>query len=214
MNHGKKFNHLKRKSAHRKALLRNLSIALITHKRIQTTLAKAKALRQYIEPLVTKAKTNTTHSRRVVFSYLQNKEAIKELFGPIAAKIGDRPGGYVRVIKLGFRRGDGAELAMIEFVDFNEVYSANEEDSKGSGRRRRRRRGGGGGSKTAGADTAAATAEESVEEEMEEAVEQEAGETETEDIVEETPEDSSEASAEEETEDDDEQEEEKKDEEK
>jgi len=215
MNHGKKFNHLKRKSAHRKALLRNMSIALITHKRIQTTLAKAKALRQYIEPLVTKAKTNTTHSRRVVFSYLQNKEAIKELFGPIAAKIGDRPGGYVRVIKLGFRRGDGAELAMIEFVDFNEVYSANDEDSKGSGgRRRRRRRGGGGGSKTAGADAAAAAAEESVEEEVEEEVEQEAEETDTEDVVEETPEDSTEASTEEETEDDDEQEEEKKDEEK
>jgi large subunit ribosomal protein L17 len=140
MRHGKKFNHLKRKSAHRKALLRNLSIALITHKRITTTLAKAKALRKYIEPLVTKSKANTTHSRRVVFSYLQNKEAIKELFGPIADKVSDRPGGYVRVIKLGFRRSDGAEMAMIEFVDYNEVYNPNEDKGEGGGGRRRRRR--------------------------------------------------------------------------
>jgi large subunit ribosomal protein L17 len=142
MRHGKKFNHLKRKSAHRKALLRNLSIALITHKRITTTLAKAKALRKYIEPLVTKSKANTTHSRRVVFSYLQNKEAIKELFGPIADKVGDRPGGYVRVIKLGFRRSDGAEMAMIEMVDFNEVYSTKEGKKSGGSGRRRTRRGG------------------------------------------------------------------------
>jgi large subunit ribosomal protein L17 len=154
MRHGKKFNHLKRKSAHRKALLRNLSIALITHKRITTTLAKAKALRKYIEPLVTKSKANTTHSRRVVFSYLQNKEAIKELFGPIADKVGDRPGGYVRVIKLGFRRSDGAEMAMIEFVDYNEVYNPNEDKGEGGGgRRRRRRRRGGGGSESTAADT-------------------------------------------------------------
>ena len=135
MRHGKKFNHLGRKAAHRKALLRNLSIALVEHKRIETTLAKAKALRKFIEPLVTKGKTNTMHSRRVVFSYLQNKEAVKEIFGAIAEKVGDRPGGYVRVIKTGFRRSDGAEMAMIEFVDFNEVYSL--KDSNKPSRRRR-----------------------------------------------------------------------------
>lgn len=135
MRHGKKFNHLGRKAAHRKALLRNLGISLIEHKRIETTLAKAKALRKFIEPIVTKGKVNTMHSRRVVFSYLQNKEAVKELFSTVADKIGDRPGGYVRVIKTGFRRSDGAEMAMIEFVDFNEVY--NLKDAKKPSRRRR-----------------------------------------------------------------------------
>ncbi len=140
MRHGKKFNHLGRKAAHRKALLHNLAIALITHKRITTTLAKAKALRTFVEPLVTKSKSNTTHSRRVVFSYLQNKEAITELFGPIAEKVGDRPGGYVRVIRTGFRKGDGAEMAMIEFVDFNDVYSASASESAGTATRRRRRK--------------------------------------------------------------------------
>ncbi|MEO6037925.1 MAG: 50S ribosomal protein L17 [Saprospiraceae bacterium] len=125
MRHGDKINNLGRTVAHRRALLANLAIALIEHKRITTTLAKAKALRRYVEPLVTKAKANTTHSRRVVFSYLQNKEAVHELFSNVAAKIGERPGGYVRVIKLAFRRGDGAETAMIEFVDFNEVYNPN-----------------------------------------------------------------------------------------
>jgi large subunit ribosomal protein L17 len=125
MRHGDKVNNLGRTAAHRRALLANLSISLIEHKRITTTLAKAKALRRYVEPLVTKAKSNTTHSRRVVFSYLQNKEAVKELFGPVAEKVGDRPGGYMRIIKLGFRRGDGAETAMIEFVDFNEIYNPN-----------------------------------------------------------------------------------------
>lgn len=153
MRHGKTFNHLKRKSGHRKATLRNLAAALIEHKRINTTLAKAKALRQYIEPLVTKAKNNNTHSRRVVFRALQNKEAVKELFGPIAAKVGERAGGYVRVIKTGFRRSDGAEMAMIEFVDYNETYTAGK--SQGGGRRRRRRRGGSGGG---GAETAATAA--------------------------------------------------------
>jgi large subunit ribosomal protein L17 len=102
-----------------------MAISLIEHKRITTTVAKAKALRKYVEPLVTKAKDNTTHSRRVIFSYLQNKEAVQELFATIAPKIGERPGGYVRVIKIGFRRGDGGETAMIEFVDFNEVYNPN-----------------------------------------------------------------------------------------
>jgi len=152
MRHGKKFNHLGRKKGHRDALLKNLSISLITHKRINTTLAKAKALRVHLEPLVTKAKDNTTHSRRVVFSYLQNKEAAKELFGPVAEKAGDRPGGYLRIIKTGFRKGDAAEMAMIEFVDFNTVYN-NSNSTSGSKRRRRR-----GGAKTAGAATAAVAA--------------------------------------------------------
>jgi large subunit ribosomal protein L17 len=144
MRHGKKYNHLGRKAGHRKALLRNLALALVEHKRINTTLAKAKALRVFIEPLVTKAKTDTTHNRRTVFSYLQKKNAVQELFGPIAVKVGDRPGGYVRVIKTGFRRSDGAEMAMIEFVDFNETYSTGTE-KKSTGRSRRRRRGGSGG---------------------------------------------------------------------
>lgn len=138
MRHGKKFNHLGRKKGHRKALLKNLSISLIEHKRINTTLAKAKALRTFIEPLVTKAKTNDTHSRRVVFSYLQNKEAVKEIFGSVAPKVGDRPGGYCRIIKTGVRKGDGAETAMIEFVDFNETYSVS---GKSDGKKKTRRRG-------------------------------------------------------------------------
>ncbi len=125
MRHGDKVNNLGRTSSHRRALLANLAIALIEHKRITTTVAKAKALRRYAEPLITKSKDNTTNSRRVVFSYLQNKEAVNELFSTVATKIGERPGGYLRVIRLGFRRGDGAETAMIEFVDFNEVYNLN-----------------------------------------------------------------------------------------
>lgn len=166
MRHGKKFNHLGRKSAHRKALLRNLGIALVTHKRINTTLAKAKALRKFIEPLITKSKTNTTHSRRVVFSYLQNKEAVKELFGTISEKVGERPGGYVRVIKTGWRKGDGAEMAMIELVDFNEVYTAGKgTTATGGKKRRRRRRGGGGGEATAAAATTAAVTAATAEEE-------------------------------------------------
>lgn len=119
MRHGKAFNHLSRKKGHRTALLRNLSSALIRHKRIITTLAKAKGLRRFIEPLITKSKTNSTHSRRVVFSYLNNKEAVSELFDTVAAKIASRPGGYTRVIRTGFRKGDGAEMAMIELVDYN-----------------------------------------------------------------------------------------------
>jgi large subunit ribosomal protein L17 len=145
MRHGKKHNHLGRKTAHRKALLHNLANALITHKRITTTLAKAKALRVFVEPLVTKAKSNTTHARRVVFGYLQDKEVIMELFGPVAEKVGDRPGGYVRVIRTGFRKGDGAEMAMIEFVDFNEVYNNGDtQSSEGQTKRRRRRKAGSG----------------------------------------------------------------------
>ena len=118
----------------------NLSNALIEHKRINTTLAKAKALRVYVEPLVTKAKSNTVHNQRTVFSYLQNKESIKELFGVIADKVGDRPGGYTRIIKTGFRKGDGAEMAMIEFVDFNTVYNNSKESSKPSRRRRTKKK--------------------------------------------------------------------------
>jgi large subunit ribosomal protein L17 len=133
-----------------------MTISLIEHKRITTTLAKAKALRRYVEPLVTKAKDNSTHSRRVVFSYLQNKEAVKELFGPIATKVGDRPGGYVRVIKLGFRRGDGAETAMIEFVDFNETYNPNAGKVKVA---KKTRRGGSGAAKKTETAVAAPVAE-------------------------------------------------------
>ncbi len=165
MRHGKRFNHLGRKAGHRKALLRNLAISLIEHKRIKTTLAKAKALRQFIEPLVTKAKNDSMHNRRVVFSYLQNKEAIKELFGPLAAKVGERAGGYVRVIKLGFRRSDGAEMALIEFVDFNETYSTASGDEGKKKRRRRRKSGGGGAAETATAtETAVEEATETVDE--------------------------------------------------
>lgn len=140
MRHGKKFNHLSRKKGHRKALLTNLSIALITHKRIFTTLAKGKALRQHLEPIITKAKSNTTHSRRVAFSYLQNKDAVTELFGPIAAKVADREGGYLRVIKTGFRQGDNADMCMIEFVDFNETVLNREDSSTGGKKTRRSRR--------------------------------------------------------------------------
>lgn len=156
MRHGKKFNHLGRKTGHRRALLANLAMALITHKRINTTLAKAKALKLYIEPLITKSKDNSTHSRRVVFSYLQNKEAVKELFGPVAAAVGDRPGGYTRVIRTGFRVSDASEMAMIELVDFNKVYDNTKGESKGK-RKRRTRRGSKGGA-IAGAAGAAAIA--------------------------------------------------------
>ncbi len=169
MNHGHKGNHLGRTKEHRRAMLANMAASLIEHKRIFTTLPKAKALRSYIEPLVTRAKTNTTHNRRVVFSYLQNKEAIKELFGTIAAEVGDRPGGYVRVIRTGFRKGDGAETAMIEFVDFNKEYKAKEEKETG-GKRRRRRGGKGKGKATAAADATAAATEEKAVETAEEAV--------------------------------------------
>ena len=137
MRHGKKFNHLSRKKGHRRALLMNLSNALIKHKRINTTLAKAKALRVHLEPIITKGRKDSTHNRRVVFSYLQDKESIKELFGPIAAQIGDRPGGYLRIIKTGFRQGDGAEMAMIEFVDYNTVYSPKDAKAKAGAKKRK-----------------------------------------------------------------------------
>ena len=124
MRHNKAINHLGRKSGHRKALLANMATSLILHKRIETTVAKAKALKMYVEPLITKCKEDTTHSRRVVFSYLKNKEAVTELFRTVAPKIADRPGGYTRVLKTGFRQGDGADMALIELGDFNEAALA------------------------------------------------------------------------------------------
>ena len=124
MRHNKAINHLGRKSGHRKALLANMATSLILNKRIQTTVAKAKALQVYVEPLITKSKDDSTHSRRVVFSYLKNKEAVTELFRTVAPKIADRPGGYTRVLKTGFRQGDGADMALIELVDFNEAALA------------------------------------------------------------------------------------------
>ena len=137
MRHNKKFNHLGRTASHRAAMLSNMASSLILHKRITTTLAKAKALKKYVEPLITRAKDDSTNSRRVVFSYLQNKEAIKELFGEVAAKVADRPGGYTRVIKLGSRRGDAAPIAFIELVDFDENM-AKEEVKKTRTRRSRK----------------------------------------------------------------------------
>lgn len=168
MRHGDKVNNLSRTAAHRSALLANLAIALIEHKRITTTLAKAKALRKYAEPLITRSKDNSTHSRRVVYSYLQNKAAIQELYGPIAEKIADRPGGYLRIIKLGFRRGDGAETALIEFVDFNENYAPN----AGKVRQAKKTRRGGTPKKVAASAVAEEPAAPVVEEAVEEAVEE------------------------------------------
>ena len=124
MRHNKAVNHLGRKSGHRKALLSNMAVSLIMHKRITTTVAKAKALKSYVEPLITKSKEDTTHNRRIVFSYLKSKEAVTELFRTIAPKIADRPGGYTRVLHVGFRQGDAAEMALIELVDFNEAALA------------------------------------------------------------------------------------------
>src|SRR5690606_20715213 len=124
MRHGKKINHLGRTASHRNAMLSNMASSLITHKRINTTVAKAKSLQRYIEPLLTKSKTDDTNNRRVVFKYLQDKEAVSELFREVAPKIADRPGGYTRIIKTGFRQGDGADMAMIELVDFNELYTS------------------------------------------------------------------------------------------
>ena len=123
MRHNKNFNHLGRQAGHRKAMLSNMASSLILHKRIETTVAKAKAVRQFVEPLVTKSKEDTTHSRRIVFSYLKQKEAVTELFRTIAPKIAERPGGYTRILKTGFRLGDAADMCIIEFVDFNEAYT-------------------------------------------------------------------------------------------
>ena len=137
MRHNKKFNHLGRTASHRAAMLSNMATSLIMHKRITTTLAKAKALKMYVEPLITRSKDDSTNSRRVVFSYLQNKEAIKELFGAVAAKVADRPGGYTRVIKLGTRRGDAAPIAFIELVDFDENMAKTAKVEKKTRRSRR-----------------------------------------------------------------------------
>ena len=155
MRHGNKVNHLGRKSDHRKAMLSNMANSLIEHKRINTTVAKAKALRGYVEPLITKSKTDSTHSRRTVFSYLKNKEAVSALFRDVAPKVATRNGGYTRIIRLGFRLGDNAEMCMIELVDFNELMLANEAPKKATTRRSR---------KPAGAKAAAASTETSVEE--------------------------------------------------
>ncbi len=161
MRHGKKFNHLGRTAAHRKAMLANMACSLIEHKRINTTVAKAKALKQFVEPLITKSKTENnqtaekgSHNRRIVFSKLRNKEAITELFGAVAEKVGDRPGGYTRIIKLGNRLGDNADMAMIELVDFNELYNAGKKPAKKTTRRSRR----GGGKKVEAAAPVAETA--------------------------------------------------------
>ncbi len=149
MRHGKKFNHLGRTASHRKAMLANMAASLIEHKRISTTVAKAKALKLYVEPLITKSKNDTTHSRRIVFSYLKNKYAVSTLFREVADKVGDRPGGYTRIIKTGNRLGDNAEMCMIELVDFNEIYTNGKEASPGKSRRSRR------GGKKASAEAAA-----------------------------------------------------------
>ena len=137
MRHGKKFNHLGRTADHRRAMLANMAISLIMHKRITTTVAKAKALKKYVEPLITKAKEDSTNSRRVVFSYLQNKEVIKELFSTVAEKVGDRPGGYTRIIKLGTRQGDAAQICFIELVDFDPEMAKTETKKKATRRSRK-----------------------------------------------------------------------------
>ena len=139
MKHGKKVNHLGRKVAHRKSMLANMASSLIEHKRISTTVAKAKALKQFVEPLITKSKNDTTHNRRLAFNALRNKYAVAELFRAVAQKVGDRPGGYTRVIKMGNRLGDNASMAMIELVDFNEVYNKEKSPAKKSTRRSRSR---------------------------------------------------------------------------
>ncbi|MGB3464873.1 MAG: 50S ribosomal protein L17 [Cyclobacteriaceae bacterium] len=139
MRHGKKFNHLGRTASHRKAMLANMASSLIVNKRINTTLAKAKALKKYVEPLITKAKDDSTHSRRTVFSYLQDKESVKTLFSEVVDKVGNRPGGYTRIIKTGFRLGDNAEMCMMELVDFNELLLTKVEEETTTKTRRSRR---------------------------------------------------------------------------
>ena len=136
MRHGKKFNHLSRQTAHRKAMLANMACSLIEHKRINTTVAKAKALKQFVEPLITKSKEDTTHNRRIVFAKLRSKYAVTDLFRDVAAKVGDRPGGYTRIIKVGNRLGDNADMAMIELVDFNELYTGGKKEVKKAKSRR------------------------------------------------------------------------------
>jgi large subunit ribosomal protein L17 len=156
MRHGKKHNHLGRKTAHRKAMLANMACSLIEHKRINTTVAKAKALRVFVEPIITKSKTDTTHNRRLAFSVLRDKYAVSELFRDVAVKVADRPGGYVRIIKLGNRQGDNAPMAMVELVDYNELYNPKGNKAKKSTRRSRR----GGAKKAADAQVEETTATE------------------------------------------------------
>ena len=165
MRHGKKFNHLGRTASHRAALLSNMASSLILHKRIQTTVAKAKELRKYVEPMITKSKTDSTNNRRVVFSYLQNKDAIKELFSIVSEKVANRPGGYTRIIKLGNRLGDNAEICFIELVDFNETMLAASAEKAGKTRRSRR----GGAAKATEASAPVAAAEQPSAEVVEEA---------------------------------------------
>lgn len=208
MRHGKKFNHLGRQSAHRKAMLSNMANSLIEHKRITTTVAKAKALRVFVEPILTKSKTDSTHSRRVVFSYLQSKEVVTELFRDVAPKIADRPGGYTRIIRTGNRLGDNAEMCMIELVDFNELMLAGKSEKKATTRRSRR---GGAGTAKAAAPAADVTEEkvEAVETTDEVVEETPVAEAKVEEVVEETP--TAEAPTTEEAPEADESEEEKKD---
>ena len=140
MRHGKRFNHLSRKAPHRKSMLSNMASSLIIHKKIETTVAKAKALRTYVEPLITKSKSDTTHSRRQVFSLLQDKNSVNELFNNVSEKIADRPGGYTRIIKMGNRLGDNAEMCVIELVDYNALLLVDTKDNKTKSRRRRRKK--------------------------------------------------------------------------
>src|SRR5210317_1039389 len=137
MRHGKKINHLGRKTAHRKSMLANMACSLIEHKRINTTVAKAKALKQFVEPMITKSKEDTTHNRRIVMAKLRQKDAVTELFREVATKIADRPGGYTRIIKLGNRLGDNADMAMIELVDYNELYNADKPKAKKTRRKKK-----------------------------------------------------------------------------
>jgi len=169
MRHGKKFNHLGRKTAHRKAMLSNMACSLIEHKRIKTTVAKAKALRKFVEPLITKSKTDTTHSRRIVFSHLRQKEVVTELFGDVASKVSTRDGGYTRILRTGNRLGDNAEMCFIELVDYNDNYSTDKPNKKSKSTRR-----------SGGAKKQSATVEEAV------VVEETSTEAKTEDVVEET----------------------------
>ncbi|MEY3644185.1 MAG: hypothetical protein RLZZ207_880 [Bacteroidota bacterium] len=169
MRHGKKFNHLGRTASHRKAMLSNMGASLLLHKRISTTLAKAKELKKFVEPLVTRAKEDSTHNRRIAFSYLKSKEAIKSLFGEVIEKVGTRPGGYTRIIKTGFRLGDNAEMCIIELVDFNELMLKDAAPAKKTTRRSRRSSGGETSAPASAAPKAAAKAAAPVSEEVEEA---------------------------------------------
>ena len=203
MRHGKKVNHLSRQTGHRKSMLANMACSLIEHKRINTTVAKAKALKQFVEPLITKSKEDTTHNRRIVFAYLRNKYGVTELFREVAAKVGDRPGGYTRIIKMGNRLGDNADMAMIELVDFNELYNGGKKEEK-KGRTRRAKKT----TETTAAPKAPAPAPvveevapivEEVAPAVQEVVETPVAEVETPEVVEETPVAEAEAPAAEET---------------